>query len=203
MLRYRCLDKFEDQDHVKTPAAIANFDKVAEHYGVPTFDSTEEFHERIIRGEFSWMLGIKGLHPPPSFRAQILLLSLSLQLAFPWPSSTQNFPGCTSVHAESSRRITNESETQQIPPLLIGQLSRELHGTHLVSKNHAITTFTYNSARYNLGKIIDLDDHQSATDIKTRIAFSALINARLFGQDVPSFRINPPFRFGPRCFRID
>ncbi len=47
----------------KTPEVIQSFDKVAAHYGVPTLDITEEIHERIKRGEFSWKEDFNGVHP--------------------------------------------------------------------------------------------------------------------------------------------
>jgi hypothetical protein len=45
MMHFACTDKLEDYENV-----IQSFDKVAEHYGVPTLDITEEVYERINRG---------------------------------------------------------------------------------------------------------------------------------------------------------
>ena len=47
MMHFACPTKLEDYKHGKTPEVIASFDKVAEHYGVPTLDLTREVFKRI------------------------------------------------------------------------------------------------------------------------------------------------------------
>jgi len=49
----------------KTPAVIANHEKVAAHYQVPSIDLAREVTERIRAGEFSWEKDFRDLHPAP------------------------------------------------------------------------------------------------------------------------------------------
>ena len=83
MMHFACTDKLEDYGTGKTPEVIASFDKVAEHYGVPTLDITEEIYERIKRGEFTWKDGIKGVHPSP-FGQQLYADSIERLLDEAW-----------------------------------------------------------------------------------------------------------------------
>jgi lysophospholipase L1-like esterase len=83
MMHFACTDKLEDYGNGKTPAVIQSFDKVAKHYGVPTLDITEEVHERIKRGEFTWKDDIKGVHPSP-FGQQLYADSIERLLDEAW-----------------------------------------------------------------------------------------------------------------------
>ncbi|MCP4787227.1 MAG: sulfatase-like hydrolase/transferase [Fuerstiella sp.] len=83
MMHFACLDKIEDYENGKTPEVIQSFDKVAEHYGVPTLDITEEIYERIKRGEFTWEDDIKGVHPSP-FGQQLYADSIERLLDEAW-----------------------------------------------------------------------------------------------------------------------
>ena len=83
MMHFACLDKLEDYENGKTPEVIQSFDKVAEHYGVPTLDITEEVYERIKRGEFTWKDDIKGVHPSP-FGQQLYADSIERLLDEAW-----------------------------------------------------------------------------------------------------------------------
>lgn len=49
----------------KTPAVIANHEKVAEYDGVNSVDLAKEVTERIHAGEFTWENDFKDLHPAP------------------------------------------------------------------------------------------------------------------------------------------
>jgi hypothetical protein len=49
----------------KTPATIANHEKVAALYGVPSIDLAREVTERIRAGEFAWAKDFRDLHPAP------------------------------------------------------------------------------------------------------------------------------------------
>jgi sialidase-1 len=83
MMHFACTDKLEDYENGKTPEVIQSFDKVAEHYGVPTLDITAEVYERIKRGEFTWKDGIKGVHPSP-FGQQLYADSIERLLDEAW-----------------------------------------------------------------------------------------------------------------------
>jgi pimeloyl-ACP methyl ester carboxylesterase len=49
----------------KAPAVIANHERVAEYYGVPSIDLAREVTERIHAGQFTWEGDFKNLHPSP------------------------------------------------------------------------------------------------------------------------------------------
>jgi arylsulfatase A-like enzyme/lysophospholipase L1-like esterase len=83
MMHFACPEKLEDYENGKTPEVIQSFDKVAEHYGVPTLDITEEIYERIKRGEFTWKDDIKGVHPS-EFGQQLYADSIERLLDEAW-----------------------------------------------------------------------------------------------------------------------
>ncbi|MBI5686743.1 MAG: prolyl oligopeptidase family serine peptidase [Verrucomicrobia bacterium] len=58
-------DKMKVINAGKTPAVIANHEKVAKHYNVPSIDLAREVTERIHAREFTWEKDFKGLHPSP------------------------------------------------------------------------------------------------------------------------------------------
>lgn len=86
MMHFACTEKLEDYENGKTPEVIASFDKVAEHYGVPTLDITEEVYERIKRGEFTWKDDIVGVHPS-EFGQQLYADSIERLLDEAWADS--------------------------------------------------------------------------------------------------------------------
>lgn len=49
----------------KTPAVIANHERVADRYAVPSIDLAREVTERIDAGQFDWPHDFKSLHPSP------------------------------------------------------------------------------------------------------------------------------------------
>ncbi len=49
----------------ETPIVIANHERVAEHYGLPSIDLAREVTTRIAAGEFTWKDDFKDLHPAP------------------------------------------------------------------------------------------------------------------------------------------
>jgi sialidase-1 len=57
--------KMEQINRGQTPAVIANHEKVAEHYAVPSIDLAREVTERIRAGEFTWAKDFRDLHPSP------------------------------------------------------------------------------------------------------------------------------------------
>jgi len=83
MMHFACTEKLEDYENGKTPEVIQSYDKVAEHYGVPTLDITEEIYERIKRGEFTWKDDIKGVHPS-EFGQQLYADSIERLLDEAW-----------------------------------------------------------------------------------------------------------------------
>jgi sialidase-1 len=83
MMHFACTDKLEDYEKGKTPPVIQSFDQVAEHYGVPSLDITEEVYERINRGEFTWKDDFKGVHPSP-FGQQLYADSIERLLDEAW-----------------------------------------------------------------------------------------------------------------------
>ena len=83
MMHFACTDKLEEYEKGKTPPVIQSFDQVAEHYGVPSLDITEEVYERINREEFTWKDDFKGVHPSP-FGQQLYADSIERLLDEAW-----------------------------------------------------------------------------------------------------------------------
>ena len=83
MMHFACTEKLADYENGKTPEVIQSFDNVAERYGVPTLDITEEIFERIKRGEFTWKDDFKGVHPSP-FGQQLYADSIERLLDEAW-----------------------------------------------------------------------------------------------------------------------
>jgi sialidase-1 len=56
----------KDYDAGKVPTPIAEYEKVAAHYGCTTLNITQEVADRIKAGEFTWESGFRSnVHPPP------------------------------------------------------------------------------------------------------------------------------------------
>jgi sialidase-1 len=83
MMHFVCPTKLEDYEKGKTPLVIESFDKVAEHYGVPSLDLTREIFERLKRDEFSWKDDFGSLHPS-AFGQQLYADSIERLLEKAW-----------------------------------------------------------------------------------------------------------------------
>lgn len=57
--------KIDQINRGETPAVIANHEKVAERYGLPSINLAREVTERIHAGEFTWANDFRDLHPTP------------------------------------------------------------------------------------------------------------------------------------------
>ena len=57
--------KIDQINRGETPSVIANHEKVAEHYGLPSINLAREVTERIHAGEFTWAKDFRDLHPSP------------------------------------------------------------------------------------------------------------------------------------------
>ena len=68
-----------DYNRGKTPASIAQHEKVAVAYGNPSLNLALEVTDRINAGEFTWDKDFKGLHPSP-FGHQLYANSIARML---------------------------------------------------------------------------------------------------------------------------
>ena len=57
--------KIDQINRGEVPSVIANHEKVAEHYGIPSLNLAREVTERIHAGEFTWAQDFRDLHPSP------------------------------------------------------------------------------------------------------------------------------------------
>ena len=57
--------KMEQINRGETPSVIANHEKVADHYGLPSINLAREVTERIHASEFTWAKDFIDLHPSP------------------------------------------------------------------------------------------------------------------------------------------
>lgn len=57
--------KIQQYNQGKTPSVIANHEKVAERYLLPSIDLAKEVTERIHAGEMTWERDFRDLHPSP------------------------------------------------------------------------------------------------------------------------------------------
>ena len=73
----------------KTPAVIANHEKVADRYGIPSIDLAREVTDRIDAGEFTWDKDFKGLHPAP-FGHELYARSIGRLLNHAWKEVPTN-----------------------------------------------------------------------------------------------------------------
>ncbi|GAB3255567.1 hypothetical protein GCM10027347_16780 [Larkinella harenae] len=79
-------DKFGDFRQGKKPVELANHERVAAHYGLPSIDLAREVYDRMAAKEFSWEYDFKDLHPSPFgqeiyFQTIKYLLNASFQSA--------------------------------------------------------------------------------------------------------------------------
>jgi sialidase-1 len=73
----------------KTPAVIANHEKVADRYGIPSIDLAREVTDRIDAGEFTWEKDFKGLHPAP-FGHELYARSIGRMLNEAWRNAPKD-----------------------------------------------------------------------------------------------------------------
>lgn len=65
LLHFADPGKLRDYEAGVTPAVIANHERVAEHYQIPSVNLAREVTERIAAGEFTWEKDFRDLHPAP------------------------------------------------------------------------------------------------------------------------------------------
>ncbi len=78
-------DKISQIREGKTPAVIANHERVAEHYQIPSINLAREVTERIEAGEFTWKDDFRDLHPTP-FGHALYAKSVSRLFSAAWNS---------------------------------------------------------------------------------------------------------------------
>ena len=120
MMHFACTDKLEDYEKGKTPQVIQSFDRVAEHYGVPSLDITKEVYERIKRGEFTWKDDFKGVHPSP-FGQQLYADSIERLLGEAWSGK----PRSILAHA-MPKKLDSASYTEG--KLFAPRIAKKLNG---------------------------------------------------------------------------
>ncbi len=65
MMSFADPDKTKDYNEGRIPVEIANHEKVAAWYGLPSIDLALEIRDKTIHQEFSWEYDFKDLHPSP------------------------------------------------------------------------------------------------------------------------------------------
>ncbi len=65
MMQFVDPQKIESYTNGKVPLEIRDFERVAEHYNIPSINLAKEVTERIAAGEFTWADDFKNLHPSP------------------------------------------------------------------------------------------------------------------------------------------
>ncbi len=81
-------EKMESYNAGETPDVIANHERVAEHYDLPSINLAREVTERIAAGEFTWSGDFKNLHPSP-FGHQVYLHSIQRLFDLAWAEPQQ------------------------------------------------------------------------------------------------------------------
>jgi len=76
-------DKMTSYNAGETPEVIANHERVAEHYRIPSINLAREVTARIAAGEFTWKDDFKNLHPSP-FGHQVYLRSIERLFDLAW-----------------------------------------------------------------------------------------------------------------------
>lgn len=89
LLHFADPGKLNDYRQGRTPAVIANHERVAQHYQLPSINLAREVTERIDAGEFTWEKDFKDLHPDP-FGHALYANSIERLFATAWafPPST-------------------------------------------------------------------------------------------------------------------
>lgn len=57
--------KNADYDQGREPTEVANHERVAAYYGLPSINLAAEVHDKVAAGEFSWTDDFRNLHPSP------------------------------------------------------------------------------------------------------------------------------------------
>jgi len=76
----------------KTPAVIANHERVADHYRIPSINLAREVTERIGAGEFTWEKDFRDLHPAP-FGHELYANSIGRLFTAAWGDSDSKSNG--------------------------------------------------------------------------------------------------------------
>lgn len=79
--------KLADYRAGRRPAVIANHERVAQHYQIPSIDLAREVTERIDAGEFTWEKDFKDLHPAP-FGHTLYANSIERLLSASWSKTS-------------------------------------------------------------------------------------------------------------------
>ncbi len=82
-------DKMADYNRGKTPPVIAQHEKVADYYAIPSINLAKEVNDRILNGEFTWRDDFKDLHPSP-FGQQIYFRTLKHFFETSWKATLNN-----------------------------------------------------------------------------------------------------------------
>jgi pimeloyl-ACP methyl ester carboxylesterase/lysophospholipase L1-like esterase len=83
---------FADPHHLadyragRTPAVIADHEKVAAHYGIPSLDLAREVTDRVDAGQFDWGRDFVDLHPSP-FGQRLYYQAVKRFLDQAWPDN--------------------------------------------------------------------------------------------------------------------
>lgn len=65
MMQFVDPQKIKNYSEGEVPLEIRDFERVAEHYNIPSINLAKEVTERIAAGEFTWADDFKNLHPSP------------------------------------------------------------------------------------------------------------------------------------------
>jgi sialidase-1 len=76
-------DKMGDYNNGKVPVVIAQHEKVAAHYQLPSINLAKEVNDRILNGEFTWKDDFINLHPSP-FGQQLYFETMKWTLEALW-----------------------------------------------------------------------------------------------------------------------
>ena len=91
LLHFADPDKLSDYERGGTPTVIANHERVAAHYRLPSLDLAREVHDRIRRGEFTWAADFVDLHPSP-FGQRLYATSIVRMLEAAWSAEDSRAP---------------------------------------------------------------------------------------------------------------
>ncbi len=109
--------KIDQINRGETPAVIANHEKVAEHYRLPSIDLAREVTERIRANEFTWEKDFRDLHPSP-FGHELYRKSVCRMLDVAWkeatpkidPSAVAPLPAPLDPHSYFYGRLVNPKD---------------------------------------------------------------------------------------------
>ncbi len=116
MLHFVDPDKMACYRDGRTPEVIAQHERVAAHYGVPSLDLAREVTDRIAYREFTWKEDFKNLHPSP-FGQQLYFRSIQRVLdrahAEPVPTAPRDpkLPKALDRHSYSRGRLVSIDHT--------------------------------------------------------------------------------------------